>query len=165
MDAACCVLFFRLQEEPVVTPTNLRPTAVLNVVGLTPSLIGKHTPRIAAFRNRHAQARLREPFPEGGDQRRVLADQGRRQPDDVQDGGGAKVRWGHVVSILCSISCPRVPAGMTHASSLRCHSRSKMPGHSARINASSFAMALASSLSSFGRCASGNTLHVYVSTS
>jgi predicted AlkP superfamily pyrophosphatase or phosphodiesterase len=48
-----------------MTPKNssLRPTAVLNVVGLTPSLIGAHTPKIKAFRDRNAQARLREPFP------------------------------------------------------------------------------------------------------
>jgi predicted AlkP superfamily pyrophosphatase or phosphodiesterase len=41
----------------------LHPTAVINIVGLTPSLIGKHTPRLAAFRDRNAQVRLREPFP------------------------------------------------------------------------------------------------------
>jgi predicted AlkP superfamily pyrophosphatase or phosphodiesterase len=46
-----------------VTPSALRPTAVLNIVGLTPSLIGKHTPHLKAFRDRNAQARLREPFP------------------------------------------------------------------------------------------------------
>jgi predicted AlkP superfamily pyrophosphatase or phosphodiesterase len=42
---------------------SLRPTAVLNVVGLTPSLIGAHTPKIRAFRDCNAQIRLREPFP------------------------------------------------------------------------------------------------------
>jgi predicted AlkP superfamily pyrophosphatase or phosphodiesterase len=42
---------------------SLRSTAVLNVVGLTPSLIGAHTPHLKAFRDRHATARLHEPFP------------------------------------------------------------------------------------------------------
>ncbi len=46
-----------------MTPKNLRPTAVLNVVGLTSSLIGKHTPNLKAFLERNAHARLREPFP------------------------------------------------------------------------------------------------------
>ena len=43
--------------------TSLRPTAVLNIVGLTPSLIGAHTPRLKAFRDRNTQTRLREHFP------------------------------------------------------------------------------------------------------
>jgi predicted AlkP superfamily pyrophosphatase or phosphodiesterase len=43
--------------------TALRPTAVINIVGFTPSLIGPHTPKLRAFRDRNAQARLREPFP------------------------------------------------------------------------------------------------------
>ena len=30
----------------------LQPTAVLNIVGLTPSLIGAHTPRLKAFFDR-----------------------------------------------------------------------------------------------------------------
>jgi predicted AlkP superfamily pyrophosphatase or phosphodiesterase len=48
-----------------MTSQTLRPTAVLNIVGLTPSLIGRHTPHLKAFRDRegNAQARLREPFP------------------------------------------------------------------------------------------------------
>jgi predicted AlkP superfamily pyrophosphatase or phosphodiesterase len=46
-----------------MTTHNLRPTAVINIVGLTPSLIGEHTPHLKAFRDRNAQARLREPFP------------------------------------------------------------------------------------------------------
>jgi len=41
----------------------MHETAVLNVVGLTPSLIGPHTPRIAAFLREGWSARLREPFP------------------------------------------------------------------------------------------------------
>ena len=41
----------------------LQPTVVLNIVGLTPSLIGEHTPKLKAFRNRNACARLQEPFP------------------------------------------------------------------------------------------------------
>lgn len=44
-------------------PSSLRPTAVIDIVGLTPSLIGKHTPRLKAFRDRNATVRLREPFP------------------------------------------------------------------------------------------------------
>ena len=43
--------------------TKLNPTAVLNIVGLTPSLIGEHTPKLKAFRDRNACARLQEPFP------------------------------------------------------------------------------------------------------
>lgn len=46
-----------------MTTSPLRPTAVIDIVGLTPSLIGSHTPRLKAFRDRNAQARLREPFP------------------------------------------------------------------------------------------------------
>jgi predicted AlkP superfamily pyrophosphatase or phosphodiesterase len=48
-----------------MTSQNLCPTAVLNIVGLTPSLIGKHTPKLKAFRDRaeNAQVRLHEPFP------------------------------------------------------------------------------------------------------
>jgi predicted AlkP superfamily pyrophosphatase or phosphodiesterase len=41
----------------------LQPVAVLNVVGLTPSLIGEHTPKLKTFRDRNAGARLHEPFP------------------------------------------------------------------------------------------------------
>ncbi len=41
----------------------LRPVAVLNIVGLTPSLIGEHTPKLKAFRDRNACIRLEEPFP------------------------------------------------------------------------------------------------------
>ncbi|HAO99096.1 MAG TPA: alkaline phosphatase family protein [Fibrobacteres bacterium] len=41
----------------------MQPTVVLNIVGLTPSLIGEHTPKLKAFRNRNACARLQEPFP------------------------------------------------------------------------------------------------------
>ncbi|MGA2246777.1 MAG: nucleotide pyrophosphatase/phosphodiesterase family protein [Verrucomicrobiota bacterium] len=37
--------------------------AVLNVVGLTESLIGSHTPRLAAFRRRSALARIAPAFP------------------------------------------------------------------------------------------------------
>jgi len=43
--------------------SELRPTAVLNIVGLTPSLIGEHTPKLKAFRDRNACVRLQEPFP------------------------------------------------------------------------------------------------------
>jgi predicted AlkP superfamily pyrophosphatase or phosphodiesterase len=41
----------------------LRQTAVLNIVGLTPSLIGAHTPKLKAFFERNACVRLEEPFP------------------------------------------------------------------------------------------------------
>src|SRR5580693_3279202 len=37
--------------------------AVINVVGLTESLIGEHTPRIAAFRQRGALAHIAPAFP------------------------------------------------------------------------------------------------------
>ncbi len=43
--------------------TKLNPTAVLNIVGLTPSLIGEHTPKLKAFWERNAHVRLEEPFP------------------------------------------------------------------------------------------------------
>ena len=46
-----------------MTTQNLFPTAVINIVGLTPSLIGKHTPRLRAFQERNATVRLQEPFP------------------------------------------------------------------------------------------------------
>ncbi len=46
-----------------MTTPNLRPTAVLNIVGLTPSLIGAHTPHLKSFRDRNTIARLHEPFP------------------------------------------------------------------------------------------------------
>ena len=41
----------------------LHKTAVLNVVGLTPSLIGEHTPRIKEFLQSGWSAQLEEPFP------------------------------------------------------------------------------------------------------
>ncbi len=41
----------------------LRPTAVINVVGLTPDLIGAHTPKLRGFRDAQALTRLEEPFP------------------------------------------------------------------------------------------------------
>jgi predicted AlkP superfamily pyrophosphatase or phosphodiesterase len=47
----------------VTTQNPLHPTAVINIVGLTPSLIGKHTPKLKAFRDRNATVRLQEPFP------------------------------------------------------------------------------------------------------
>src|SRR3954469_22273341 len=37
--------------------------AVINVVGLTDALIGEHTPKIAAFRNRGALAHIAPAFP------------------------------------------------------------------------------------------------------
>ncbi len=43
--------------------SELRPVAVLNVVGLTPSLIGSYTPHLKAFRDRNPPLRLQEPFP------------------------------------------------------------------------------------------------------
>ena len=48
-----------------MTSSSLRPTAVLNIVGLTPSLIGTHTPHLKAFRDRagNATVHLHEPFP------------------------------------------------------------------------------------------------------
>jgi predicted AlkP superfamily pyrophosphatase or phosphodiesterase len=41
----------------------VKRTAVINVVGLTESLIGEHTPRIAAFRQRGALAQIVPAFP------------------------------------------------------------------------------------------------------
>jgi predicted AlkP superfamily pyrophosphatase or phosphodiesterase len=41
----------------------LKRTAVINVVGLTESLIGKHTPRISAFRQAGASAKIVPAFP------------------------------------------------------------------------------------------------------
>jgi predicted AlkP superfamily pyrophosphatase or phosphodiesterase len=41
----------------------MKRTAVLNVVGLTESLIGEHTPQIAAFVQRNRLARIRPAFP------------------------------------------------------------------------------------------------------
>ena len=41
----------------------MKRTAVLNVVGLTGGLLGKHTPRIEAFRKLGATARIRPAFP------------------------------------------------------------------------------------------------------
>ena len=41
----------------------MKRTAVINVVGLTESLIGEHTPRIAAFRKRGALAKIIPAFP------------------------------------------------------------------------------------------------------
>jgi predicted AlkP superfamily pyrophosphatase or phosphodiesterase len=41
----------------------VKRTAVINVVGLTESLIGEHTPRIAAFRQQGALARIAPAFP------------------------------------------------------------------------------------------------------
>lgn len=38
-------------------------TVVLNVVGLTPQLIGEHTPRLSAFKNEHASATINSAFP------------------------------------------------------------------------------------------------------
>jgi predicted AlkP superfamily pyrophosphatase or phosphodiesterase len=42
---------------------SLNPTAVLNIVGLTPRHIGAHTPRLKAFLSRGWMLPLREPFP------------------------------------------------------------------------------------------------------
>ncbi len=42
---------------------SLQPTAVLNIVGLTPRHIGEHTPRLKAFLSRGWMLPLREPFP------------------------------------------------------------------------------------------------------
>ncbi len=41
----------------------MHPTLVLNVVGLTPALIGPHTPALAAFRDAHALCPLRTILP------------------------------------------------------------------------------------------------------
>ncbi len=41
----------------------MKRTAVINVVGLTESLIGEHTPRMAAFRNRSKLAHIKPAFP------------------------------------------------------------------------------------------------------
>jgi predicted AlkP superfamily pyrophosphatase or phosphodiesterase len=41
----------------------LKRTAVINVVGLSESLLGQHTPRINAFRERGAMCRITPPFP------------------------------------------------------------------------------------------------------
>ena len=41
----------------------LHEAVVLNVVGLTPSLIGEHTPNLRRFREGGFSARLREPAP------------------------------------------------------------------------------------------------------
>src|SRR5208282_6879428 len=41
----------------------MKRTAVINVVGLTESLIGEHTPRIAEFRKRGALALIVPAFP------------------------------------------------------------------------------------------------------
>lgn len=41
----------------------MKRTAVLNVVGLSESLIGEHTPTIKAFRQRHQFAHIAPAFP------------------------------------------------------------------------------------------------------
>ena len=41
----------------------MKRLAVINVVGLTVSLIGEHTPRIAEFRRRGARAHISPAFP------------------------------------------------------------------------------------------------------
>jgi predicted AlkP superfamily pyrophosphatase or phosphodiesterase len=41
----------------------MKRTVVINVVGLTESLIGEHTPLISAFRNRHQLAHVKPAFP------------------------------------------------------------------------------------------------------
>src|SRR2546428_399220 len=41
----------------------MRRTAVINIVGLTPSLIGPNTPRISAFRQQGAAATIVPAFP------------------------------------------------------------------------------------------------------
>jgi len=41
----------------------MKRTAVINVVGLTESLLGEHTPRMAAFRNRGKLAHIKPAFP------------------------------------------------------------------------------------------------------
>jgi len=41
----------------------MKRTAVINIVGLTPSLIGPHTPNISAYAERHAVRAIRPAFP------------------------------------------------------------------------------------------------------